>query len=50
MRRVIAFVVVFAEFGKLRSPFSSPADPREAALAADLITASLIRLLVVPGQ
>ena len=28
----------------------SPANPREAALAADLITASLIRLLVVPGQ
>ena len=24
--------------------------PREAALAADLITAALIRLLVVPGQ
>ena len=30
--------------------FSSRANPREAALAADLITASLIRLLVVPGQ
>ena len=28
----------------------SPASPREAALAADLIAASLIRLLVVPGQ
>ena len=28
----------------------SPASPREAALAADLITASLIRLLVVLGQ
>ena len=28
----------------------SPANHREAALAADLITASLIRLLAVPGQ
>ena len=28
----------------------SPANPREAVLAADLITASLSRLLVVPGQ
>ena len=28
----------------------SPANPREAVLAADLITASLIRLLAVPGQ
>ena len=28
----------------------SQANPREAALAADLITASLIRLLVVQGQ
>ena len=28
----------------------SPANPREAALAADLITASSIRLLAVPGQ
>ena len=28
----------------------SPANPREAALAAGLITASLIRLLVMPGQ
>ena len=28
----------------------SAANPREAALAADLITASLIRLRVVPGQ
>ena len=28
----------------------SPANPREAALAAELITASLIRLSVVPGQ
>ena len=32
------------------SSWRSPANPREAALAADLITASLIRLLVVPGQ
>ena len=31
-------------------PACSPANPREPALAADLITASLIRLLVVPGQ
>ena len=29
---------------------SSRENPREAALAADLITASLIRLLAVPGQ
>ena len=28
----------------------SPANPREAALAADLITVSSIRLLAVPGQ
>ena len=32
------------------SSWRSPANPREAALAANLITASLIRLLVVPGQ
>ena len=28
----------------------SPANPREAALAADLITASSIRILVVLGR
>ena len=32
------------------SSWRSPANPREAALAADLITASLIRLVAVPGQ
>ena len=32
------------------STWRSPANPREAALAADLITASVIRLLAVPGQ
>ena len=32
------------------SSWRSPANPREAALAADLISASLIRLLAVPGQ
>ena len=35
---------------KRRGMGRSPANPRETALAADLITASLIRLLVVPGQ
>ena len=33
-----------------RGTWRSPANPREDALAADLITASLIRLLAVPGQ
>ena len=33
-----------------RATGRSPANPRDAAPAADLITASLIRLLAVPGQ
>ena len=32
------------------SSWRSPANPRQAALAADFITALLIRFLVVPGQ